>query len=662
MTAPTADRIRPPSFARSEFETIVRRLRNRSPYKAASPKPIFPNNLDYAWQFAGWGKLAYLDLTLADLEEAVARIAVETNHPKLDQYRATSIAGNAVWGSVFYSLPAICATADIYSPICMAVACSILFLFRPILLELGSAIRIDGASYVYLLNLTAKSWALCAAAVTLIDAIATGVVSAATAASYIKGEVSLPFPDLTLTIIILVAFTGLLLFGVRESSSVTLGICSFHCLTMLVLVITAVVHWARAGSQVLADNWRASPSGSGRIARSIFNGICIGLLGVTGFESAPTYISIIKPDVYPAVLRNLIIGALLVNLSVLVVTYAVLPTEQILGGANILSLVGQVAGGTWLRKIIVVDSAIVLCGGVLTGAVTSCSLIERLTADRALPAVFNRRLPKTGSLWMACALYLALCLIIYSASRFDLVQASNLFSMAFMTVLFGFAICGVVLKITRNRLKRSYQAPLAVVLSANVVIIIAITGNIAQSPAILALFAIVLLCVVLTLLAYPQLTSFYRWFVYLCERSTYLSRKGRSQRWKMGMIRKIQSMKDQSVAVFIKHDTISSMVEALLYVRNNENTSRVAFIHAYDLIEEIPSELVANSKLVDEAFPDITVDLYLVPLHGGFTPSLVEAVSARLEIPKNLMFIGTITDDYSHPWDLGDYGLRVIGA
>lgn len=28
----------------------------------------------------------------------------------------------------------------------MAVACSILFLFRPILLELGSAIRVDGAS------------------------------------------------------------------------------------------------------------------------------------------------------------------------------------------------------------------------------------------------------------------------------------------------------------------------------------------------------------------------------------------------------------------------------------------------------------------------------------------------------------------------------------
>jgi hypothetical protein len=70
--------------------------------------------------------------------------------------------------------------------------------------------------------------------------------------------------------------------------------------------------------------------------------------------------------------------------------------------------------------------------------------------------------------------------------------------------------------------------------------------------------------------------------------------------------------------------------------------------------------LVANAKLVDEAFPAITVDLYLVPLHGGFTPALVEAVSTKLGIPKNLMFIGAITHDHGYPYDLGDYGLRVI--
>lgn len=72
------------------------------------------------------------------------------------------------------------------------------------------------------------------------------------------------------------------------------------------------------------------------------------------------------------------------------------------------------------------------------------------------------------------------------------------------------------------------------------------------------------------------------------------------------------------------------------------------------------SELVANSKLVDEAFPDITVDLHLVPLHGGFTPSLVEAVSIKLDIPKNLMFIGSISAGHELPYDLGDYGLRIF--
>ncbi|KAJ9105383.1 hypothetical protein QFC21_001752 [Naganishia friedmannii] len=102
------------------------------------------------------------------------------------------------------------------------------------------------------------------------------------------------------------------------------------------------------------------------------------------------------------------------------------------------------------------------------------------------------------------------------------------------------------------------------------------------------------------------------------------------------------------------------MVEALIYVRNNENTSRVAFVHAYDLVDDIPSELVANAKLVDEAFPDITVDLQLVPLHGGFTPSLVEAVSTKLNVPKNLMFIGTIRAGHELPYDLGDYGVRIF--
>ena len=73
-----------------------------------------------------------------------------------------------------------------------------------------------------------------------------------------------------------------------------------------------------------------------------------------------SYISSVRPDAYPKVLRNLIIGALLVNLPVLLLTYAVLPRESIMSGANVLSLVGQRAAGSWLRIIIVIDSAVVV--------------------------------------------------------------------------------------------------------------------------------------------------------------------------------------------------------------------------------------------------------------------------------------------------------------
>jgi hypothetical protein len=47
--------------------------------------------------------MSYLDLTPEDLQQARNKLEKRNNKPKLDQYRATSIAGNAVWGSVFYS-------------------------------------------------------------------------------------------------------------------------------------------------------------------------------------------------------------------------------------------------------------------------------------------------------------------------------------------------------------------------------------------------------------------------------------------------------------------------------------------------------------------------------------------------------------------------------
>ena len=56
---------------------------------------------------------------------------------------------------------------------------------------------------------------------------------------------------------------------------------------MFALFVAGVVEWGRQGNATLFANWHAGqPQSSSEIAKQIFQGICIGFLGVTGFESA----------------------------------------------------------------------------------------------------------------------------------------------------------------------------------------------------------------------------------------------------------------------------------------------------------------------------------------------------------------------------------------
>lgn len=77
----------------------------------------------------------------------------------------------------------------------------------------------------------------------------------------------------------------------------------------------------------------------------------------------------------------------------------------------------------------------------------------------------------------------------------------------------------------------------------------------------------------------------------------------------------------------------------LLYVHENESTSNVKLVHFYSSIDEIPSELEANYKIVDEAFPSITVDLVFV--QGEFDLQSVHVVCERYKVPRGMAFIGS---------------------
>ena len=156
------------------------------------------------------------------------------------------------------------------------------------------------------LNVSTKAFALIGAALLLLDFAATAIVSAAASAMYLSGEIpSLPFPTWAGAIIILVLFTIFSLIGVRESSRIALTVLFLHVRTfpfvivylilhlqfklmsMMTLVVASCIHWGQTGVGQLKTNWENGKSQSltaGSVAKQLFHGICLGMLGLTGFE------------------------------------------------------------------------------------------------------------------------------------------------------------------------------------------------------------------------------------------------------------------------------------------------------------------------------------------------------------------------------------------
>ena len=240
-------------------------------------------------------------------------------------------------------------------------------------------------SFTCRLNVSTKCFALIAASLLLLDFASTVVVSAATAAAYLDGEVSnLPFPSWVGAVIILVVFTMLSLSGVRETARIALVVLILHVsfiwfvifmgtantphpiklTTMAALIIASSIHWANIGTYQLKVNWdlgRSETSSTNSVAKQIFYGVCLGMLGLTGFEcvlilyipligetnqmniliGAPSYTSCIKPGKYPLVLRNLHLPAIFLNTVFMILVLAIIPMDVVKGGANVLSVLAQ---------------------------------------------------------------------------------------------------------------------------------------------------------------------------------------------------------------------------------------------------------------------------------------------------------------------------------
>ena len=124
-----------------------------------------------AWTFAGWGHAE--KITDIDAVPATGAGVLAKTHAQLGQWRATAICGNDITSSVLY-VAAICTLfAGVYAPVALAMVGLVLYLFRKIYAEVGSALPLNGGAYNVLLNTTSKGKASLAACLTLLVARST---------------------------------------------------------------------------------------------------------------------------------------------------------------------------------------------------------------------------------------------------------------------------------------------------------------------------------------------------------------------------------------------------------------------------------------------------------------------------------------------------------
>uniref|UniRef100_A0A0W0FV04 Putative AAAP amino acid permease n=1 Tax=Moniliophthora roreri TaxID=221103 RepID=A0A0W0FV04_MONRR len=650
----------PPTFAESQFDIILRRQRVRHLGERALKTTAVPSrflNLTNEFEFAGWGTFQKLQLEPEDRDMGEKRVKSLHDAKILGQFTASALAGNAVLGSVFYALPAVVAVATVYTPISLFIAAMTLFLWRPIMSELSSALPTCGAPYSYLLNVSSKSLAIVGASILLLDFGATSVVSAATAASYLAGEVSLPFPQFVAVVVTLAAFTLISLSGIKESARLALCVLTTHVVTMVVLMIAAFVHWGRTGNTQLEANWSAGSAHSGStVAKQIFNGFCLGVLGLTGFECVPAYIARIKPGRLPLVLRNLHYPAIIFTTILSLLSIAIVPLDIILAGANVLSVLAELSAGRWLRIWVATDAMVVLCGGVLTGILSACELFEQLAHDRILPNLFLRVTPVTKAPWISILSFVGFCAIIYSSTSASLTIVSKMFSLVWLGAMSLFPISLLLLKFNRGRLPRDSQYPLTIVLLALTITFVVVVGNIYIDPTTAGYFAAYFIAILLMFSVTQSKLRILRWVYWIYDQYPCLHRCIISRNWEQKFIDVFTRSRRHPVCVLVKSDEINYLFRMMLYVSRYEETSCVKIVHFLDEEAGVPSELEANAKILDEAFPEITVDLIIV--QASFEPRNVAALAHRLKIPTSLMFMSCPGEQFPYP--ISDLGTRII--
>lgn len=571
----------------------------------------------------------------------------------LGQLEATAICGNDITSSCLYVSALAILQAGAWAWVVLLIVTAVLFLYRRIYAEVVGALPLNGGAYNALLNTTSKRVASLAACLTLLSYVATAVISASEAIHYVRSMLS-HLPVIAATIALLAVFMALTIAGIGESAKVAVVIFATHIGTLILLLVVGISWVLQNGTGTLVANFSIPTPDS--LPRSLFFGFAAAMLGISGFESSANFVEEQAPGVFPKTLRNMWVAVGIFNPGMALLALALIPIAAVAGHREaLLAHMGAVSGGPWLATLISVDAALVLSGAVLTSFVGVTGLVRRMTLDRCLPQ-FLLKTNRRGTTHRIIVAFFLLCVSILLITHGELGALAGVYTISFLAVMALFGVGNVLLKVRRARLPRPTTASWPAVLIGISAVIAGLVGNALLNPSYLRVFLVYFVPTVLVVGAMLGRIAILRMCLFFVRSvseaiSSYTSRASSSIRTH------IERINAQQFVFFSRGDNVASLNQALLYVLRNEHTNNLKVVTVLEKGEELPERLRSDLEILDEAYPEMDVEL--VVKHGHFGPELIDELSREWGIPKNFMFIASPGDHF--PYRLEELGgVRLI--
>jgi len=574
---------------------------------------------------------------------------------KLGQWLSTAICGNDITSSCLY----VSAIAAVYvgalAPIVLLIVALILYLYRKIYTEVVEALPLNGGAYNCLLNSTSKFSAALAACMTILSYIATAVISAKIAVTYLHSLApSLPMISVIIgTIIILALFATLNIIGIGESSIVAFIIFLLHISTLTTLCLFGAGRLFD-GFEIFWANWANVPTGWDQLSVTLFLGVSAALLGISGFESSANFVEEQKPGVFRKTLRNMWVAIFIFNPLISFLSISLIPVSEITQNqGQLLAYMGGILAGDFLHDLIVLDAFLVLSGAVLTSYIGVTGLVRRMSIDQVLPNFLLKQNKRRGTYHRITIGFFLLCTSILLLTGGDLFSIAGVYTISFLGVMSLFALGNILLKINRKELKRTFRAGWITVLIGLCATVSGIVGNIIIDYKNLIYFLSYFVPTVLVVSIVYARIRLLKFIVYLENKLM-----DRIFIWRSIMIDKIMDITTQEVLVFTRGGNLPKLRRAFDYIVKNEDSKKVYVVYLQsEKDNEIIEDLKADLEVLNRTYPEIDIEFICRP--GSFGPAIVRRFSKEFNVPINNMFIGS--PEEKHRFTIQELGgVRVI--